>query len=166
MCNSAKQFHPLIPAPDLPEGRAAFMLSGGAKAVVEAANRHSSWQGIALVPISALSIACAFFILGWDGALTCSLTVLISLAVFSLSLDSLNCQERAGKKFESLEKVSQFLSQQNLISKREAQLELSNSRIQLREKILLATERVIAGLSGLVHVALSTRVLPTPLPLR
>lgn len=166
MYSAANQFDPLRQAPDLPAGRAAFEMSGGAEATAAIANRHSSWEGKALVPLSAISIACAFFMLGWAAALACSLTVLVSVAFYSLAQDSLACQLKAGKVFESFENYLCFLSDQILTSMQAAVLTLSQKRFHLRDVSLFAIQRVIARLSGLVHVALAPRILPIPVPPR
>lgn len=148
--------------PDSAGERVAFVLSGGAEEVKAAAARHAGWQGKFLLPFSLVAALWASMAYGWPVGLAAVLAAAIGFAIFSLAQGSLRGQIRAGRALDAADMVSRFVTKELMISLRTAVLHISYLLTLSRAATLMALQRLFLALSGLVHSALSNRLLPIP----
>ena len=160
--------------PDSPEQRLAFELSGGAEEVAAVAVRHAGWQGKVLRPLTLSAALWAAMVYGWPAGLAALAAIAIGYTIFSLAQESSRRQLKAAidaaKAFDAADAVSRFLTAILRISLRIA-LKFSVFHAyclvtRSRAATLLALQRLFAGLAGLVHLALSKRLLPAPVASR
>lgn len=155
---------------DSPDQRFAFLLSGGTEEVKAAAERHAGWEGKALLPLYAVSIAWVAAkygsVAGLPGVLAVALAGLlavgIGMALFSLAQGSRRQQVKAGNAIDAAIATIRFETRGLLVAFRFAIQHFSYRLALSRTAILAALERHLVGLSGLVHVGLAAKLLPTP----
>jgi len=148
--------------PDSGDSRLAYWLSGGEEEVVSACKRHQGWRGTAialLVLVAALGFA---FVHEYLLALAGCLGSGIGYSIFFLALGSQKKQAKAGKAFEAIEASNRFASEGLVSSFELAGLHIAQLTERVQTVTLLAYQRLLQGLSGLVHLALSPRLLPIP----
>ena len=152
--------------PDSADERIAFILSGGTEEVKAVAARHAGWQGKVLGPLSLLAALWASMAYGWPVGLAALFAAAIGYAIFSLAQGSLRGQIKAGRALDAAHAASRFVTKELMISLRFAVLHISYLLTLSRATTLMALQRLFVGLAGLVHLALSKRLLPTPAALR
>lgn len=151
-----------LPFPDSGDEHVAFRLSGGTEEVKKVATRHAGWHGKALIPLTGISIFSAFILHGWLAALACFGAAAIGSAIFWLAQRSLHRQEKAGKAVDAAEASNRFETKVLFFSLRSANLLISSLITISRAATLMVRQRLFEGLAGLVHLALSKRLLPIP----
>lgn len=138
------------------------MFAGGAGEVEAAAKRHAGLQGKALRLISVLSVCWLAMIAGWAGLAAGVLAIMIGLAIFNLAQRSLRRQLKTAAGLDAFEATSRFLTMQLLASFRIAVCCVFHLLTFSRASTLEVLQRLFLGLAGLVHLALSKRLLPIP----
>lgn len=166
MQRAIRSFPEQFASPDSADERFAFLVSGGVDEVKAAAARHAGWQGTALLPLSALSIVWAAIVYGAMVGLAGLLAAAIGMAIFSLAQGSLRRQVKAGKAIDTAHEANRFVTRELLIFLRFAVQYFSYLLTFSRAATLVALQRLFVGLAGLVHPALSKRLLPAPTALR
>jgi hypothetical protein len=154
-------------SPDSADERLAYLFCGGTEEEVRAAAaRHAGWQGKALIAISLLSCSWAAMAYGLAVGFAGLLAAGVGLAIFCLAQRSLRRQVKAGRAFDAAHAASRFRTRELLISFRFAVRYFSYLLSLSRAATLVALQRLFLGLDGLVHLALSKRLLPAPAALR
>lgn len=163
----ARVFSPQLAASDFAEGFVAIFLLGGAKGVDDAAKRRAGWHGDILFPFATMLILWVVVAYGWAIGLSGVLAAICGSAISLLAQNSLRKQLKAAKNFDTAAAVDRFLTRLLLISQRLTRITFVNQKISrlltcVHAVVMEAFQRMFEALGGLVHLALSKRLLPVP----
>ena len=142
--------------------RLAYWLSGGEEEVIRECKRHQGWRGKATAFIVLVAVLGFALVHEYVLTLAAFLGSAIGYSIFFLAQGSQEKQAKAGKTFEAIEASNRFASESLLNSFHLAGFHISKLTVRVQTVTLVAYQRLLQGLSGLVHLALSPRLLPIP----